>query len=142
MSSGDGRCGDQTFNAIPEMGTDGRGRPHPRDVWPPVVPYYARSGRLRYPNQLSPAFADQAIRVLSNERDLVVDFFAGAGTVPRMCLLRGRRCHASDLNASAIQFTMATICDIVQSSQQSRLACPPLFETGTGLFPELNPDGP
>ncbi len=134
MSSGDG--GGQTFNTIPEMGTDGRGRPHPRDVWPPVLPYYARD-RLRYPNQLPPAFADQVVRTLSNREDLVVDFFTGSGTVPRICLFRQRRCFASDLNPNALRFTMATISDIVQS----RLAAPPLFQTGPGLFPELSPGG-
>lgn len=122
----------QSFNVIPEMGTDERGRPHPRDVWAPVLPYYAR-GRLRYPNQLPPAFADQVVRALSNRGDLVVDFFAGSGTVPRICLFRDRRCFASDKNPDALRFTMATISDIVQS----RLAAPPLFGTGAGLFPEL-----
>jgi DNA modification methylase len=128
MSSGnDG----QTFNLIPEMGLDERGRPHPRDVWPPVLPYYAR-GRLRYPNQLPPVFADQVVRTLSNRGDLVVDFFAGSGTVPRICLFRERRCLASDKNPHALRFAMATISDIVQS----RLAAPPLF--GDGAFPELS----
>jgi DNA modification methylase len=129
MSSGDSG---QTFNVIPEMGTDERGRPHPRDVWDPVLPHYAR-GRLRYPNQLPLAFADQVVRALSNRGDLVVDFFAGSGTVPRICLLRDRRCFASDKNPDSIRFTMATISDIVQS----RLASPPLFAPGPGLFPEL-----
>src|SRR5215831_4360177 len=132
MSSPSGRGG-QTFNIIPEMGTDERGRPYPRDVWPPVRPHDAR-GRLRYPNQLPPAFADQVVRTLSNRGDLVVDFFAGSGTVPRICLFRDRRCFASDLNANALRFTMGTISDIVQS----RLASPPLFDTRPGLFPELS----
>ena len=132
MTAPGGGPGGQTFNHIPEMGTDERGRPHPRDVWPPVLPYYAR-GRLRYPNQLPPAFADQVVRTLSNEDDYVADFFAGSGTVPKICLLRQRRCFASDVNAEAIRFAMATLANIVQS----RLASPPLFETGSGLFPEL-----
>jgi DNA modification methylase len=133
MSRGDGGRGDQTFNIIPEMGTDERGRPHPRDVWPPVLPYYAR-GRLRYPNQLPPQFADQVIRTLSSRGNLVADFFVGSGTVPRICLFRDRRCFASDLNPNALRLTMATISDIVQS----RLTAPPLFSTGPGLFPELS----
>ena len=124
----------QTFNLIPEMGADERGRPHPRDVWPPVLPYYAK-GRLRYPNQLPPAFADQVVRTLSNQGDLVADFFAGSGTVPRICLVRDRRCFASDKNPDALRFTMATISDIVQS----RLAAPPLFGADNGLFPEFVP---
>jgi DNA modification methylase len=133
MSAGDGG---QTFNHIPEMGTDERGRPHPRDVWPPALPYYAR-GRMRYPNQLAPTFADQVVRALSNQGDLVADFFAGSGTVPKICLLRQRRCFASDVNPDAIRLTMATLYDIVQA----RLASPPLFETGPGLFPDLSLDG-
>lgn len=122
----------QTFNVVPEMGTDERGRPHPRDVWAPVLPYYAR-GRLRYPNQLPPVFADQVVRTLSNRGDFVVDFFAGSGTVPRICLFRDRRCFASDKNPESLRFSMATISDIVQS----RLAAPTLFGTENGLFPEL-----
>jgi DNA modification methylase len=136
MSSGDSGRGDQTFNVIPEMGTDERGRPHPRDVWAPALPYYA-SGRLRYPNQLPPSFADQVVRTLSREGDLVADLFTGSGTVPRICLFRGRRCFASDTNPDSLRFTMATITNIVQS----RLACPPLFDSGPGLFPELSLDG-
>jgi len=128
-------AGGQTFNHIPEMGTDQRGRSHPRDVWPPVIPHYAR-GRMRYPNQLSLVFADQVVRALSNQGDLVADFFAGSGTVPKICLFRQRRCFASDLNPDAIRFQMAALYEIVQS----RLASPRLFETGPGLFPELGPD--
>lgn len=130
MSQGGGhRRGDRTFNALPEFGTDERGRPFPRDVWPAVQPY--RSRGLRYPNQLPPVFADQVVRAYTNRGDFVVDFFAGSGTVPRICLFRERRCFASDINPHALRFAMGTICDIVQS----RLAAPPLF--GAGLFPEL-----
>jgi DNA modification methylase len=135
MTAGPGGSGGQTFNHIPEMGTDERGRPHPRDVWPPVLPHYAR-GRLRYPNQLPVPFADQVVRTLSNQGDLVADFFAGSGTVPKICLFRRRRCFASDVNPEAIRFTMCCLYDIVRS----RLAAPPLLETGSGLFPELSPD--
>ena len=127
--------GPETFNVIPEMGTDERGRPHPRDVWAPVLPYYAR-GRLRYPSQLPPVFADQVIRVLSGRGDLVADFFTGAGTVPRICLFRDRRCVASDVNPHSLRFTMASLSSIVGA----RLSAPrPLFAGGTGLFPELGP---
>lgn len=87
---------------------------------------------MRYSNQLPPVLVDQAVRTLSNPGDFVVDFFAGSGTVPRICLFRGRRCFASDVNPAALRFTMATIADIVQS----RLAEPtPLFGAGPGLFP-------
>jgi DNA modification methylase len=127
--------GGQTFNHIPEMGVDERGRPHPRDVWPPVMPYYAR-GRMRYPNQLPLSFADQVVRALSHQGDLVADFFVGSGTVPKICLFRQRRCFASDVNPDAIRFTMAGLYDIVRS----RMASPPLYETRPGLFPELSPD--
>jgi DNA modification methylase len=122
----------QTFNTLPEMGTDQLGRPFPRDVWAPVLPYRA-AGRMRYPNQLPPVFADQVVRTLSNRGDLVVDFFAGAGTIARICLFRERRCLASDINPEALRFTMAAIRDIVMT----RLAEPALPGTGTGLFPEL-----
>jgi DNA modification methylase len=135
MTAGDGRTSGQTFNHVPEMGIDERGRPHPRDVWPPVLPHYA-SGRMRYPNQLPLTFADQVVRTLSNQGDLVADFFAGSGTVPKICLFRRRRCFASDVNPEAIRFTMASVYHIVRS----RVAAPPLLETGSGLFAELSPD--
>jgi DNA modification methylase len=125
----------QTFNTLPEMGTDERGRPFPRDVWAPVLPYRA-AGRMRYPNQLPPVFADQVVRTLSNRGDLVVDLFAGSGTVPRICLFRERRCFASDINPESLRFTMATIHNIAQT----RLAAPTLLDTSTGLFPELRED--
>jgi DNA modification methylase len=76
------------------------------------------------------------VRTLSNQGDLVADFFAGSGTVPKICLFRRRRCFASDVNPEAIRFTMASLYDIVRP----RLAAPPLLETGSGLFPELSPD--
>jgi DNA modification methylase len=135
MTAPGGGSGGQTFNHIPEMGVDERGRPHPRDVWPPVSPHYAR-GRMRYPNQLPLTFADQVVRTLSRRGDLVADFFAGSGTVPKICLFRQRRCVASDVNPDAVRFMMAGLYDIVRS----RLASPPLFETRPGLFPELSPD--
>jgi len=122
----------RTFNALPELGVDQRGQPSPRDVWPPVLPHDGRR-RLRYPNQLPATFADQVIRTFTNTGDYVADFFAGSGTVPRICLFRERRCFASDENPNSLRFTMATISDIVQS----RLAAPSLFDTSTCLFPEL-----
>ena len=91
---------------------------------------------MRYPNQLPLTFADQVVRTLSRRGDLVADFFAGSGTVPKICLFRQRRCVASDVNPDAVRFMMAGLYDIVRS----RLASPPLFETRPGLFPELSPD--
>jgi DNA modification methylase len=129
--------GTPEFNTIPEMGVDERGRPHPRDVWPPVLPHYAR-GRLRYPNQLPLPFADQVIRVLSGPGDLVADFFTGAGAVPKICLFRDRRCVASDINPHAVRFTMAAITSIVSARLAEQAQAPPLFG-GPGLFPELSP---
>ena len=123
--------GTRTFNPIPEMGADERGRPAPRDVWTPLLPCYAR-GRLRYPNQLPASFADQVIRVLSNHGDLVADFFTGSGVVPRVCLFRGRRCHASDINPHALRFAMAAITSITRAHLTA-----PALSSSLNTFPDL-----
>ncbi len=102
---------DHTYNLLPEMPRAESGKLYPQDVWDDI-PLYQRTRLYRYPNQLPPILVDRVVRMYSNQGDLGVDFFSGSGTFPLVCLLRGRRCIASDLNPKAIQFGMGRILDV------------------------------
>ena len=116
LTSGPRSLASRTFNPLPEHGFAQSGQPYPQDVWTHIENYYRR-GLLRYSNQLSPQLVDEILRTYTNPGDFGVDFFAGSGTFPLVCLLRGRRAFASDLNPEALRFTMGRILDVFQQQK-------------------------
>ena len=74
------------------------------DVWQiPIISQNDKRERKGYPTQKPEALLERIILASSQEGELVVDFFAGAGTVPRVAERLARRWLAFDKQATAIE---------------------------------------
>jgi site-specific DNA-methyltransferase (adenine-specific) len=75
----------------------------PTDVWwNTIVPTNGRE-KTGYPTQKPLAILNRIVRASSNPGDLVMDFFAGSGTLGASCLELGRRFLLVDNNPQAIE---------------------------------------
>jgi len=75
----------------------------PTDVWwHTIVPTNGKE-RTGYPTQKPRGIIDRIIKVSSNEGDLIMDFFAGSGTIGESCLVNNRRFILIDNNREAIE---------------------------------------
>ena len=74
------------------------------DVWRmPIISQNNKKERKGYPTQKPEALLERIIKASSNEGELVVDFFAGAGTAVRVAERLRRRWLAFDKSPLAIQ---------------------------------------
>ena len=60
--------------------------------------------RVGHPTQKPIALIDRFIQALSYPGSVVLDFFAGSGTVGRACISEGRHCLMCDCNNSSIDY--------------------------------------
>jgi site-specific DNA-methyltransferase (adenine-specific) len=67
--------------------------------------------RNGYPTQKPLGIINRIIRASSNPGDLVMDFFAGSGTVGESCWNLGRRFILIDNNPEAIEVMMKRFAD-------------------------------
>ncbi|MEE8556290.1 MAG: site-specific DNA-methyltransferase, partial [Myxococcota bacterium] len=75
----------------------------PTDVWwNTIVPTRGRE-RTGYPTQKPLAVVERIVRVHSNPADLVLDFFAGSGTLGEAAARSGRSYVLVDSNAEAVR---------------------------------------
>lgn len=75
----------------------------PTDTWwQTIVPTNGKE-KTGYPTQKPLAVINRIIRASSNPGDLVMDFFAGSGTVGESCLRLGRRFILVDNNLEAME---------------------------------------
>jgi site-specific DNA-methyltransferase (adenine-specific) len=75
----------------------------PTDTWwHTIVPTNSKE-KTGYPTQKPYGVLDRIVRASSNPGDLVLDFFAGSGTVGEVCLALGRRFMLVDNNPQALQ---------------------------------------
>lgn len=74
----------------------------PTDVWWHTIVGTNSKERTGYPTQKPLAIINRIIKASSNENDLVLDFFAGSGTVGDSCLGLNRRFILIDNNEDAI----------------------------------------
>ncbi len=70
--------------------------------WQTIVPTGSKE-RLGYPTQKPRKLIDRIIKASSNEGDVVLDFFAGSGTVGESCLELGRNFVLIDNNKQALK---------------------------------------
>jgi site-specific DNA-methyltransferase (adenine-specific) len=75
----------------------------PTDVW--WITIVSPTGREKtgYPTQKPRALLDRIVRVHSRPGDLVMDFFAGSGTLGESALALGRRCILVDAHEAALR---------------------------------------
>jgi len=60
--------------------------------------------RVGHPTQKPVEIIDRFIKALSYPGSIVLDFFAGSGTVGRVCIKEGRHCLMCDSDQSSIEF--------------------------------------
>lgn len=102
------------FSCPPELPKARSGRDYPTDWWADI-PKHERRGLLRYDNMLAPELVSRVVRSLTPGPDnggvaweaLVVDPFAGGGTIPAVCVAAQRRVVAGDVNVDAVRFSAA-----------------------------------
>jgi len=75
----------------------------PTDTWWFTIVGTNSKEKTGYPNQKPRGIIDRIIRASSNPGDLVMDFFAGSGTIGASCLELGRRFILVDSNPVAIE---------------------------------------
>lgn len=71
---------------------------NPGDVWAFSHVHYSHPNRQPHPTQKPEGLIERMVRASSNPGDLVLDPFAGSGTVPRVCQQLDRRCIGIELN--------------------------------------------
>lgn len=75
----------------------------PTDTWWHTIVATNGSERLEYPTQKPLGIINRIIRASSNANDLVLDFFAGSGTVGESCISLNRKFVLIDNNIEAIE---------------------------------------
>ena len=70
--------------------------------WQTIVPTGSKE-RLGYPTQKPRKLIDRIVKASSNKNSLVLDFFAGSGTVGESCLELGRKFILIDKNKHALE---------------------------------------
>ncbi len=112
---------------------------------------YLTHGIHRYSGKFIPQIARQAIELLTEPQDLVLDPYCGSGTTLLECSLGGRRCIGIDLNPLAVLVSKvkitpvrgALLTDFVHGVEErarpllSDPLCPTLFDLGPTRLDEL-----
>jgi site-specific DNA-methyltransferase (adenine-specific) len=75
----------------------------PTDVWWHTIVATAGSERTGYPTQKPRGIVDRIVKVHSDPGDLLLDPFAGSGTLGASALKLGRDCILMDSNPEAIK---------------------------------------
>ena len=75
----------------------------PTDVWWQTIVATNSKEKTGYPTQKPVAILNRIILASSNPGDIVLDFFAGSGTVGEVCLKHGRQFILVDNNPAAIE---------------------------------------
>ncbi|HMN63161.1 MAG TPA: DNA methyltransferase [Anaerolinea sp.] len=75
----------------------------PTDVWWHTIVTTNGTEKTGYPTQKPLGVINRILVASSNQGDLVLDFFAGSGTVGEACLKLGRRFLLADNNPAALQ---------------------------------------
>lgn len=75
---------------------------NPGDVWAFSHVHYSHPNRQPHPTQKPEGLVERMVKASSNPGDLVLDPFAGSGTVPRVCQQLDRRCIGIELNADYV----------------------------------------
>lgn len=98
----------RVFHAPADLPVSQAGNAYPTDMWL-INGRSDRPGLVRYDNSLPMRLTRRIVQMLTDPGDLVVDVFAGSGTVPIACWDTRRRCIAADINHRAVQFAAARL---------------------------------
>ena len=89
-----------------------------RDVWEVNHVLGANPENVGYPTQKPEALIERVIRAVSNEGDLVADFFCGSGTTSAIAEKLGRKWIVSDLGKFAVHATRKRIIGVQRTLKQ------------------------
>jgi len=86
----------------------------PTDVWWQTIVATNSKEKTSYPTQKPVAILNRIILASSNPGDIVLDFFAGSGTVGEVCLKHGRQFILVDDNPAAIEVMRQRFSDATE----------------------------
>jgi len=86
----------------------------PTDVWWQTIVATNSKEKTGYPTQKPVAILNRIILASSNPGDIVLDFFAGSGTVGEVCLKHGRQFILVDDNPAAIEVMRQRFSDATE----------------------------
>ena len=86
----------------------------PEDWWELAIVARKRHEITNYPTQKPEALLERIIKASSNQDSIVLDCFAGSGTLAAVAQKLGRKWIASDINKGAIQTTAKRLQDIMK----------------------------
>jgi len=86
----------------------------PTDVWWQTIVATNSKEKTSYPTQKPVAILNRIILASSNPGDIVLDFFAGSGTVGEVCLKHGRQFILVDNNSAAIEVMRRRFSDATE----------------------------
>src|SRR5262249_29153178 len=92
-----------------------------------------------HPCQFPIELAERLILALTNEKDLVVDPFIGAGTTAAAALLHHRRVAGSDINASYMKLARQRVLSAMRGDLKRRPAGLPVYEPKPNTPLTINP---
>ncbi len=78
--------------------------------------------RVGHPTQKPVEIIDRFVKALSYSGSIVLDFFAGSGTVGRVCISEGRHCLMCDSDVSSIDYFnkhLDLMCELGQNPEYS-----------------------
>jgi len=84
----------------------------PTDVWWHTIVHTLGKERTGYPTQKPIAIVERIVKVHSNEGDLLMDFFAGSGTLGEAAAKNNRDYILIDNNAKAVEIMKDRLCKI------------------------------
>jgi len=82
------------------------------DIWWDIHRIKHRRDRDYHPCQLPDALMERIIRLSTNEGDIVLDAFCGAGTTPVTAVKLGRRYVAIDIDEKYVKITKEKIAEV------------------------------
>ena len=77
---------------------------NPTNVWEICRLNGNSKERVGHPTQKPVEIIDRFVKALSYPGSVVLDFFAGSGTIGRVCLMEGRHCLMCDRDKSSIEY--------------------------------------
>jgi DNA modification methylase len=107
----------------------------PPDVWVDISHIQQKDPeRIGYPTQKPESLLARIIKGLSNEGDVVADFFCGGGTTPAVAQKLNRRWVASDQSRIAVAITADRIAKVVEEKIGSLFPVPDFTVEHWGIY--------
>ncbi len=91
------------------------------DVWNISAVFTLGGEHLDYPTQKPEAVIERIIKSVTDEGDLIADFFTGSGTTQAVAQRLGRKWIGCDINKGAIQTVTKRLNQVIAEQQKTKL---------------------